>query len=202
MSSEAYAGAASSGDQFSTEVPDFTAEQAHDFGAWGHKLADGLESLPFPTIAAPVGPALGGGCELVLACDLAYAADTATLGQIEVMGGVMPGFGGTWRLPRRVGILRAYEMIFTAAVLPAERAKEYGLVLDVLPAHQLLEHCRGVASQIAKTSRRAVAEAKRVMVASIGQPPERADELELAAFVGLFGPEQQARMHAYLAQQH
>lgn len=183
------------------ELADFDSRQARDFSRSGHRVADALSALPFPTIAAVSGPALGGGCELVLACDLAYAADIAQLGQIEVNGGVIPGFGGTWRLPRRVGIQRAYEMIFTGAVIPAVRAKEIGLVLDVVSADRLMEHCRGIAVQIAKTSRTAVAAAKKVMVDSIGLPPDRMNAIEQPAFAGLFGPEQHARMHAFLAQQ-
>ena len=183
------------------ELADFDHEQARAFSAAGHRVADALGALPFPTIAAVSGPALGGGCELVLACDLAYASDTAELGQIEVKGGVIPGFGGTWRLPRRVGPLRAAEMMFTAAVLPAAQAKEIGLVLDVVPADQLLDHCRAVAAAIATNSRQAVAAAKRVMAGAAGAFPDDARALEQDAFAALFGPEQHARMHAFLAQQ-
>lgn len=183
------------------ELADFNGDQARDFSRSGHRVADGLSALPFPTIAAVSGVAFGGGCELVLACDLAYAADTAQFGQIEVNGGVIPGFGGTWRLPQRVGLQRAYEMIFTGAVIPAGRAKEIGLVLDVVPADQLMSRCMGIAQQIARTSRAAVAAAKKVMVGSVGLPPDRMSALEQPAFAGLFGSEQQARMHAFLESQ-
>ncbi len=116
-----------------SELADMDAAGARAFSAAGHALAAALESLPFPAIAAVEGPALGGGCELVLACDLAYAGARATFGQIEGMGGVMPGFGGTWRLARRVGFSRALEMMMTAAIIDAPTAKSYGLVLDVAP---------------------------------------------------------------------
>jgi len=80
------------------ELADMQASNARLFSAAGHKLAQAIEQAPFPVIAAVEGQALGGGCELVLACDLAVAGEDATFGQIEALGGVMPGFGGTWRL--------------------------------------------------------------------------------------------------------
>jgi hypothetical protein len=82
----------------------------------------------------PAGPALGGGCELVLGCDLAFCTRDATFGQIEANGGVVPALGGTSRPVRRVGYQRACQMIFTAAILDAVAAKEYGLVLDAFGA--------------------------------------------------------------------
>jgi enoyl-CoA hydratase/carnithine racemase len=82
----------------------------------------------------PAGPALGGGCELVLGCDLAFCTRHATFGQIEANGGVVPALGGTSRPVRRVGYQRACQMIFTAAILDAVAAKEYGLVLDAFGA--------------------------------------------------------------------
>jgi len=85
------------------ELVEMTSSDAHSFSEAGHRLAEALEGLPFPTIAAVNAPALGGGCELVLACDLAYAGEHGQFGQIECLGGVIPGFGGTWRLAQRVG---------------------------------------------------------------------------------------------------
>ncbi|MBV9559759.1 MAG: enoyl-CoA hydratase/isomerase family protein [Bradyrhizobium sp.] len=110
------------------ELADMSADAARDFSASGHALVAALEALPFPAVAAVEGPALGGGCELVLGCDLAFAGRGASFGQIEAMGGVMPAFGGSWRLARRVGYPRALEMMFTGAVIDAETAKAYGLV--------------------------------------------------------------------------
>ena len=85
-----------------------------------------------PAVSA-VSAALGGGCELVLACDLAIAGENASFGQIEALGGVMPAFGGTWRLARKVGYQRALEMMFTGAVVDASTALAYGLILSVAP---------------------------------------------------------------------
>lgn len=127
------------------ELADMSADAARDFSASGHALAAALEALPFPALAAVEGPALGGGCELVLACDLAFAGCAASFGQIEAMGGVMPAFGGSWRLARRVGYPRALEMMFTGAVVDAETAKAYGLVLETVE--------RGCALDAAKAGR-------------------------------------------------
>ncbi len=123
------------------ELSDMQEAAAADFSRAGHRLANTLESLPFAVIAAVEGAALGGGCELVLACDLAVAGAGATFGQIEAMGGVMPGFGGTWRLARRVGFQRACEMMFTGDVVDARTAKAYGLILGVCAAGDALVDC-------------------------------------------------------------
>jgi enoyl-CoA hydratase len=164
-------------------------------------LANTLESLPFPVIAAVEGATLGGGCELLLACDLVIAGEQATFGQIEAMGGVMPGFGGTWRLARRVGFQRACEMMFTAAVIDAPTAKAYGLVLDVTAVDGALTAALELTKQIAKTSRASVSAIKRVAHAAWNLEPSQIDALEEATFAKLFGPEQSARMHAFLKQQ-
>lgn len=185
------------------ELVEMSPEDARDFSASGHRLAEALETAPFATIAAVTGPALGGGCEFVMSCDLAYASDNAQLGHIEAMGGVIPGFGGTWRLAERVGQLRAREMIFTAAVLDARAAKEAGLVLDVVPEGQLVEHCRAVAQKIIATSPASVAAAKRVLVGGRGLPPTAVNATEQANFAGLFGSDdQRGRMRAALTAGH
>lgn len=182
------------------ELVDMTATEAQAFSEAGQQVATALAELPFPTIAAIDGQALGGGCELVLSCDLAYMSDRSHLGQIEVMGGVIPGFGGTWRLAHHVGLQRACEMIFSAMVVDADRAKQFGLVLDVVPAEQLLSHCHSVADQIAKTSQSAVAQAKKVLLAGASLPLSEALKIEQAAFRSLFGEEQHNRMSDYLKQ--
>jgi enoyl-CoA hydratase len=183
------------------ELADMEPSRAADFSRAGHRLANALTALPFPVIAAVEGAALGGGCELVLACDLAIAGEKATFGQIEAMGGVMPGFGGTWRLARRVGFQRACEMMFTGAVIDAATARTYGLVLEVAPAGGALAAARALSTRVAKTSPASVAAIKRVANAAWNRPPAEIDELEEATFPGLFGPEQSARMHGFLAQQ-
>src|SRR5260370_36669215 len=110
-----------------SELADMEQPVAAAFSQAGHRLANTLESLPFPVIAAVEGAALGGGCELLLACDLAIAGAEATFGQIEAMGGVMPGFGGTWRLARRVGFQSACQINFPGARVDSPAAHTYGL---------------------------------------------------------------------------
>ena len=184
------------------ELVEMSPDQGRAFSRAGHQLADALASLPAPVIAAVDGAALGGGCELVLACDLAIAGTSAQFGQIEAMGGVLPAFGGTWRLGRRVGNQRAMRMLLTAEVLDAETAKTIGLVLDTVPSAQLLDRARALAAQIAKVSRQSVAAIKRVVATGANLSPSAISALEEEAFAGLFGTEdQRGRMRAFLANQ-
>ncbi len=183
------------------ELVDMTAAEALSFSQSGHRLADELAALPFPVIAAVDCAALGGGCELVLSCDFVIAGAKGTFGQIEASGGVIPGFGGCWRLARRVGFQRACEMIFTGAVIDAPTAASYGLVLETCPSEALMSRCHQLAERITKVSRHSVAEAKRVLVSAWGLPPSAANAMEQGAFVSLFGSEdQRARMQEFLAQ--
>lgn len=182
-----------------SELADMEGSSAAAFSRAGHHLANILESLPFPVIVAVEGAALGGGCELVLACDIAIAG-AATFGQIEALGGVMPGFGGTWRLARRVGFQRACEMMYTGSVVDATTANAYGLVLVVSPAGGAMTAAKELAEPIRKTSQSSVAAIKQVAHAAWNLEPSQADAHEEAAFPKLFGPEQSARMHAFLKQ--
>ncbi len=174
-----------------TEMASISSAQAREFAALGHRVFQLLEQLPIPTIAAVNGFALGGGCELALACDLIYASEKAKLGLPEVTLGVIPGFGGTQRLTRVVGKMRAKELIFSADRLDAAKAKEVGLVLDVLPADKLMEHCRDVARRIMKNGPLAVSQAKRVIEYGSDQDLRAANELERQGFAVLFGSEDQ-----------
>ena len=113
-------------------------EQAQAWGELGHETASLLETMPKPTIAAVNGFALGGGCELALACDVRYASTAARLGQPEVSIGIIPGWGGTQRLPRVVGIGRAKELIMTGRLVDAEEAFRIGLVNAVFSPDELM----------------------------------------------------------------
>ncbi len=168
-----------------------SAAQARAFSELGHAAFRTMESAPFAVIGAVNGLALGGGCELALACDFMYASERAKFGQPEVNLGVIPGFGGTQRLARRVGIARARELCFTGALLDASEALRIGLVNRVVPGAELLEHALAVAATIASKGPLAVAQAKRVLQQGEGVPLAIATELETQAFAALFGSDDQ-----------
>jgi len=107
-----------------------------------------LETMPKPTIAAVNGFALGGGCELMMACDIAYAADTAKLGQPEITLGLIAGAGGTQRLPRLVGKQKAKELMMTGDMIPAEEALRLGLLCKVVPAGDLMAEVRALCEKL------------------------------------------------------
>jgi enoyl-CoA hydratase len=172
-----------------SEMAGISTVEARRFADLGHRTLAQLERLDVPTIAAVNGFALGGGCELAMACDLVYASEKARFGQPEVNLGLIPGFGGTQRLTRRVGIMRAKEMVFTGDQYGAEKARELGLVLEVLPADKLLEHSLAQARKIAGKARIAVGQAKRAVQAGANADLHTANELELQSFAGLFGTE-------------
>src|SRR5215472_3672122 len=134
--------------------------QARLFSELGHVVCARLEQAHFPVIGAINGFALGGGCELALACDFLYASDKAKLGQPEVNPGVMPGFGGPQRLARRIGIARARELCFTGDAVGAEEAMRIGLVNAVVRHEELGHHARQVARKIASKGPLAVAQCK------------------------------------------
>jgi enoyl-CoA hydratase len=181
------------------EMAGYTTEQALAFATEGHKLGEGMAALGVPTIAAVNGFALGGGCELAMACDFIYASEKAKFGLPEVTLAVIPGFGGTQRLTRLVGRARAKELVFTGDMIDAAKAKEVGLVLDVLPPEKLLAHCKEVAGKIAKRGPVAIAQAKRVI--DQGADVSLADgcALERQAFAMLFATaDQKEGMKAFL----
>ena len=120
------------------EMSTLTKEGGEAFGKHGNDVFRAIETLPIPTIAAVNGFALGGGCELAMACDIILASEKAKFGQPEVGLGITPGFSGTQRLPRRVGIAKAKELIFSGKVIGAAEAKEIGLVNAVYAPEALL----------------------------------------------------------------
>ena len=171
------------------EMSELGPLDARRFAEKGERTLARLEELAIPTIAAVNGFALGGGCELAMACDLVYASEKARFGQPEVNLGLIPGFGGTQRLARRVGPARALEIILTGDMIDAAKAREIGLALEVLPADQLLPHALGIARKIASRAPAAVALAKRTLHAGLAVDTSTAGELERQAFSLLFGTE-------------
>lgn len=140
-------------------------EQVHAFCALGTAVLDRLASAPLPTIAAVGGAALGGGFELVLACDIAVASGRAVFGLPEIQLGGIPSFGGVRRLCHRLSPSTARELIYSGRTFTANRAKELGLVMDVVKAVDLAEHCEALASRIARNAPLALAAAKRLFIA-------------------------------------
>jgi enoyl-CoA hydratase len=163
-----------------------TPAQARRFAEVAHAVLERMERLPVPTIAAVNGFALGGGCEITLACDLVYASEKARFGQPEVNLGIIPGFGGTQRLTRRVGVSRALELVMTGDFCDAARAKELGLALEVLPPERLVPFAREQAKKIAAKAPLAVGLAKRAVLAGADVALAVGNELERQAFAGAF----------------
>jgi enoyl-CoA hydratase len=127
----------------------FTPLEARAFAQRGQRVFNLIEDFPHPVIAAVNGFALGGGCELAMACDLRIASDQARAGQPEVKLGTMPGFGGTQRLARILGRSAAKYLLFTGETIPASRALELGLFNEVVPPEQLMPRCLEIARIIA-----------------------------------------------------
>lgn len=140
-------------------------EQVHAFCALGTGVLDRLANVPIPTIAAVGGAALGGGFELVLACDMAVATSCALFGLPEIQLGVIPSFGGVRRLCRRLSHSTARELVYSGRTLTAARAKDLGLVLDVVKPADLADHCEQLAARMARNAPLALAAAKRLLVA-------------------------------------
>jgi len=163
-----------------------TPEQARVLATKGHVAMDAIASLPIPVIAAVNGFALGGGCELALACDFIYASERARFGQPEVNLGILPGFGGTQRLARRVNAGVARELIYTGAIIDAQEALRIGLVNRVFPSESLLDEARKTAALIAQKAPLAVGYAKRVINEGLDNSLRDGNEIEIDAFVECF----------------
>jgi enoyl-CoA hydratase len=181
-------------------MADMDIERALAFSGKGHALGEMIAALPVPVIAAVNGFALGGGCELALACDFIYAAEHARFGQPEVKLGVIPGFGGTQRLARRIGAARALELVLTGDLIATEEALRLGLVNRVVPRGELVATAVATVEKIAQMGPRAIAEAKRVVHVGVEQPLDDANDLEQRAFADLFAThDQKEGMAAFLA---
>ncbi|GAB3621321.1 short-chain-enoyl-CoA hydratase [Glutamicibacter endophyticus] len=164
------------------QMNEMSPEQAQAYGQRMHAVTLALEELQIPVIAAVNGFALGGGCELALACDFIYASQNASFGQPEVNLGLVPGFGGSVRLPRRIGAGMARELIFTGRRIDAAEALRIGLVNRVVPGEELLESTVQTINDIAKVAPTAVANAKRAMVRMEGQDTATALQIEAESF--------------------
>ena len=142
------------------EMKSLNAEEGHAFGLKGQAALTAIEELPIPVIAAVNGFALGGGCELSLCADIRIASEKAKFGQPEVGLGITPGFGGTQRLPRVIGLSKAMELILTGRMIKADEALKLGLVDKVVPPEALMEEAVALANAIAANAPVAVRNSK------------------------------------------
>ena len=165
-------------------------EAALEFGKAGQQMTLTIENSPKPVIAAVNGFALGGGCEISLACHIRVASDTATFGQPEVLLGILPGWGGTQRLPRLVGSGLANEIITTGRMVSALEAKSMGLVNHVVSPDELMNKCMEIANQILKNGPNAIAKSLKCIQKRMGMSMEDGLEIEVKNFSKLFATEE------------
>ncbi|MGW8192801.1 MAG: enoyl-CoA hydratase-related protein [Desulforhopalus sp.] len=175
------------------------AAEGNAFGELGHKAMAAIENLPQPVIAAVNGFALGGGCELAIACDIRIASSNAKFGQPEVNLGVIPGFGGTQRLPRLIGKGLANEILFGGDMIDAEEAYRIGLVNRVVAQDKLLDECRTLADKISSRGPLAVRLCKEAVNNGMEMDLKRACVYEKNLFSLCFASsEQKEGMTAFL----
>ena len=169
------------------------------FSELGNRLLMRVDMMEKPTIAAVNGFALGGGCEMALACDIRIASEKAKFGQPEVGLGIIPGFGGTQRMARIIGTGAAMELIYTADTIDAQKAKEIGMVNYVVPAEELMDKTMEMAHKICKNAQKAIRVSKMAIRRGIDCDISTAVTYEALAFATCFGTEDQKEgMQAFL----
>ncbi|WP_294152606.1 short-chain-enoyl-CoA hydratase [uncultured Clostridium sp.] len=182
-----------------SEMKDLNEAQGKEFGELGNKVFLRLENLNKPVIAAIQGFALGGGCEISMACDIRIASDKALFGQPEVGLGITPGFGGTQRLARIAGLGKAKEMIYTAQNIKADEAYRIGLVNKVVPLEDLMTEAKKIASKIIANAPIAVRECKDAINRGMQVSIDKAVMIEAEDFGKCFATEDQTEgMTAFL----
>lgn len=174
-----------------SEMKDLSEEEGRDFGLLGNKVFRRLEKLDKPVIAAISGFALGGGCELAMACDIRIASEKAKFAQPEAGLGITPGFGGTQRLPRLVGEGKAKELIYTCATIKADEALSIGLVNKVVPLESLMDEAKAMASLIMANAPIAVKLCKDAINRGMQVDIDKAVEIEAGDFGKCFATEDQ-----------
>ncbi|MCI4363818.1 MAG: enoyl-CoA hydratase-related protein [Thermoplasmata archaeon] len=181
------------------EMAPMSPGQARVHGSRGQAVTRAIERLPLPVVAAVHGSCLGGGCEIALACDIVVASEDATFGQPEIKLGIIPGWGGTRRLPRRVGAARARDWILSGRPIPAREAELAGWVSRVVPRLELISTAMGLAEELATRPSLPLAAAKYALNSAIDPSLEGGLRYELALWVRLFGtPDQREGMTAFL----
>jgi enoyl-CoA hydratase len=164
----------------------FTPLKAKSFCERGRSLMNKLQDLPIPVIAAVNGFALGGGCEVAMACDFIYASENAMFGLPEITLGIIPGFGGTQRLPRFVGESMAKELIFTGKMIPASEAKSIGLANKVCSQEVLMDETIETAKTIASRGKVSVRAAKQAITNGMNVDLATGCRIEIDAFALCF----------------
>ena len=173
------------------EMSSLTKAEGEAFGKKGNDVFRKLETLPIPVIAAVNGFALGGGCEISLACDIRICSENAVFGQPEVGLGITPGFGGTQRLARTIGVGMAKQLIYTARNIKAPEALRIGLVNAVYPAEELMDAAKKMASIIAANAPIAVRNCKKAINDGLQTDIESGIEIEEKLFGDCFETEDQ-----------
>ena len=183
-----------------TEMSTLTKKEGETFSKKGNDVFRKIETFEIPVIAAVNGFALGGGCELAMSCDIRICSDNAIFGQPEVGLGITPGFGGTQRLARLIGIGMAKQMIYTGQNIKAEEAKRIGLVNEVYTKEELLNEAIKLAKNIARNSANAVRSSKKAINEGMQLDIDSAIKLEEEIFGDCFGTEDQVElMKAFLS---
>ncbi len=181
------------------EMSNLSKAEGEAFGKKGNDVFRRIETLPIPVIAAINGYALGGGCELAMACDIRICADTAVFGQPETGLGITPGFGGTQRLARLIGPGMAKQMIYSARNIKADEALRIGLVNAVYPLEELRAAAEKLAETIAKNAPIAVRASKQAINEGLEVPMDEAIRIEEELFGSCFETEDQKEgMSAFL----
>ena len=181
------------------EMSKLTKEEGEEFSKKGNRVFRRIETFPVPVIAAINGFALGGGCEISMSCDIRICSENAIFGQPEVGLGITPGFGGTQRLARIVGLGMAKQMIFTGQNIKADEALRIGLVNAVYPQNELLNEAKKLANTIAKNGQNAVKNSKKAINEGIQMDIDSALEIEERLFGDCFQSDEQVdRMKQFL----
>jgi len=182
-----------------SEMQNLRPQEALAFMELGHETLRALETLPKPSIAAINGFALGGGTEISMACDMRFASETARFGQPEILIGLIPGWGGTQRLSRLVGLGRAKELVMSGGQMDAKRAYEIGLVNQIFPADQLMEATKKFAKRLAGMPGFAIKMAKHAMNFGYDLSLDNANRLEMECCAQCFSTDDQKEgMTAFL----
>ncbi len=178
-------------------MKDISTVEAQAWGELGHRVADAIERFPTPSVAVVDGYAFGGGCEMAMACDLRIGSESALIGNTEIDLGIIPGWGGTQRLPRLVGEETAKRMIYLGERIDAETAEEEGLFGEVVPDDEIDDRAAELAAELAEKPAFALQAAKDAIAQGYSDTGGLA--YEKRAFGSLFGtPDQREGMEAFV----